>query len=194
MKMVEIKNSNKSGIIPFYVDETGQILMLFMIPSDPYYGGPRLQIAKGGIDPGETSQDTAVREGIEELGLRMSNVVAVERGTPAIELKRADGECYSMEVFVAQIVDPGDFDTPHYETGSTDWLTIQEFRAKGRAFNVIWLKNLTLLCSESPRPMDGARFPKPGFVGSNPSLGAIFDCTKYKPEFWGNKYCRARLN
>ena len=59
MKMVEIKNSNKSGIIPFYKDDDDQIRMLFMIPSDPYYGGPRLQIAKGGIDPGETAQDTA---------------------------------------------------------------------------------------------------------------------------------------
>lgn len=136
MKMVEIKNSNKAGIIPFYVDETGQIRMLFMVPSDPYYGGSRLQIAKGGIDPGETARDTAEREGIEELGLRMSNVVAVEAGTPAIELTRADGERYSMEVFVAQIVDPADFDTPHYETGSTGWLTIQEFRAKGRRIQI----------------------------------------------------------
>lgn len=138
--MVEIKNSNKAGIIPFYVDDTDQIRMLFMIPSDPYYGGPRLQIAKGGIDPGETAQDTAEREGIEELGLRMSNVVTVERGTPAIELTRADGERYSMEVFIAQIIDPAAFDSPHYETGSTDWLTIQEFRAKGRRIQISFVE------------------------------------------------------
>ena len=132
MKMVEIKNDSKSGIIPFYVGDDGQIRMLFMVPSDPYYGGPRLQIAKGGIDPGETAEETAVREGIEELGLRMSNVVTVKRGTHVTELVRGDKAVYRMEVFVAKIIDPAAFDQPHYETGHTSWLTLPEFQSRGR--------------------------------------------------------------
>jgi 8-oxo-dGTP pyrophosphatase MutT (NUDIX family) len=132
MEMVEIKNRRKSGVIPFYKDDAGVIRMLFMVPSDPYYGGPRLQIAKGGIDEGETAKESAVREGIEELGLRLNNVLAVERGTPVVGLKRADGEHYTMEVFVALIHNPDAFDQPHYETGRTEWLTIQEFRKQGR--------------------------------------------------------------
>jgi len=124
-----ITNSAKSGIVPFTVND-GIIRMLFMTPSDPFYGGPDPQIAKGGIDEGETSEITAVREGIEELGLRLENVVSVVRVVEptAIEPERD----YVLEVFAAEVKDPAAFDRPHYETGSVHWLTIDEFAVIGR--------------------------------------------------------------
>lgn len=129
LNQAPITNSAKAGIIPYFVDN-GVIRMMFMVPSDPFYGGPDPQIAKGGIDNGETAATTAVREGEEELGLRVWNIVAFTQvsAPTAIEPERD----YTLEVFAAKVEDPAAFDLPHYETGAVHWLTLDEFNAVGR--------------------------------------------------------------
>ena len=64
----------RAGIYPIYTNEEGKAFVYMMIPSDPKYGGPLLQMGKGGIDEGETAEQAAIREGYEELGLLASNI------------------------------------------------------------------------------------------------------------------------
>lgn len=114
----------KSGVIPFYQDNKGMIHMYFMIPSDPKYGGPNPQVAKGNIENGETPRIAALREGNEELGLIESNILSV------IDC----GLCKNplMHVFAAEIMSAVTFDKPQFETGSTRWLTWDKFKMGGR--------------------------------------------------------------
>ena len=57
----------RAGTIP-YVNEGGEIKMMFMIPSNSEYGGDQAQIAKGKVEDGETTEFAAIREAKEELG------------------------------------------------------------------------------------------------------------------------------
>lgn len=122
----------KVGIIPYYVNEDDQVVMAFMIPSDPSYGGDRPQIAKGEIDNGEAPLDAAVREGVEELGLRYNNMIFST-------LKQvASGQCqglyanYPIRVYAVRVKDRNEFDAPHFETKERVWMTYLDFVAFGR--------------------------------------------------------------
>lgn len=63
----------KSGGIVYYKDN-----FLFMIPSNPDYGGKDPQIAKGRIENNEHHSKTALREIGEELGIINSSIGKVE--------------------------------------------------------------------------------------------------------------------
>ena len=63
----------RAGVIPF-IFEGDQLLMMFMRPSHPDYGGDQLQIAKGKVEDNEDTKETALREGREELGLFKGNI------------------------------------------------------------------------------------------------------------------------
>ena len=134
MKITELIESttpvNKAGVIPFIVQDDGTTLMMFMTPSDPKYGGPRPQIAKGGIDAGENAQEAAIREGEEELGLNRSNIVTVH-AVPPVSVTRLEAS-YSMAIFAVQVKDQESFGTPHFETGGVHWLTLEQFAQRGR--------------------------------------------------------------
>ena len=65
MQIDEVALTQKAGIIPYYIDEDGIPMMMFMVPSNPNYGGTEYQIAKGHIDKGETHYKAAIREGKE---------------------------------------------------------------------------------------------------------------------------------
>ena len=115
---------DRAGLIPAHINENGEISMFFMKPSDPTYGGPDFQIAKGKLDSGENSKQAAIREAKEELGLFEGNI------TSSVEfvgkfLGRTD-------LFVCLIDDPEMFGLPDYETGDTAWMTESEFMATGR--------------------------------------------------------------
>ncbi|AVH84945.1 hypothetical protein RsoM2USA_16 [Ralstonia phage RsoM2USA] len=112
----------RAGVIPFKKFPDGQIRMLFMVPSNPAYGGDRFQIAKGKIDDGENIKQAALREGKEELGLRTNN----------IESSTYIGVHLGMGIYVAKIKDIEHFDKPHFETGDVRWMTDAEFEADGR--------------------------------------------------------------
>jgi 8-oxo-dGTP pyrophosphatase MutT (NUDIX family) len=113
----------RAGVIPYYFNKLGELRMLFMKPSDPKFGGDQFQISKGKQEENEQPFDAALREGSEELGLKVLNVETVHPlGT---FLGRT-------EIFLAKIKDPSDFGEPHFETGETKWMSIEEFKAAGR--------------------------------------------------------------
>lgn len=124
------KTYTKAGVIPFYVNESGELVMLFMVPSDPLYGGDRLQIAKGTIDFGEAVYLAAIREGYEELGLLYHNI---DHTFEAIKISVLLTNDTYMLVYVFPIIDKLDFAEPHYETGRTEWLTLSQFEIDGKA-------------------------------------------------------------
>ncbi len=113
----------RAGLIPAFRDADGELHMLFMKPSDTKYGGSDYQIAKGRIEPGEESYETAIREAGEELGLRTDNMIDV------YECGRWLGRTF---FYVALIADKEDFGEFHFETASTKWMTPMEFAKNGR--------------------------------------------------------------
>ena len=121
--------AKRAGVIPYTINrETGEVRMLFMRPSDERFGGPCYQVAKGVIDPGDTSsRHAALREGHEELGLLDSNVIDVDH--LGLYLKVID-------IFIAQVRSEDDFDSFGDETGSIRWMTADQFALYGRDIHV----------------------------------------------------------
>ena len=128
--LTEAVTSQKAGVIPFCVSPDGVTRMMFMSPSDPAYGGPMPQIAKGGVDPGESTKEAAIREGEEELGLNRTNIISVQ-AIPAITVSGLNAS-YTMSIFAVKVKNQKDFGTPHFETGKVYWLTLEEFLRRGR--------------------------------------------------------------
>lgn len=112
----------RAGTIP-YIVENGKVLMMFMKPSNPEFGGDTFQIAKGRVEDGEDSKTAALREAKEELGLFIGNVSLVE------DLGSFMGR---TSVYVAKIKDRGMFGEPGFETSEVAWLTPEEFDHIGR--------------------------------------------------------------
>ena len=119
MKLREIdqRPSRRSGVVPYYLNAEHQLMVYLMRPSDPDYGGTDWQIAKGGVEPGLSLVVNAMKEGQEELGLKLNNTL----GEPWLVTTDVR---LSITVFAVQIQDPEDFDQPHYETGDTTWLSL----------------------------------------------------------------------
>ena len=113
----------RAGIIPFVVEADGTARYMFMKPSDPEFGGPDWQMAKGRVENDDDNFTTAIREGKEELGLKETNIIEV------IELGVFLGRTC---VFICQVHDKDDFDPFDSETGAVTWLTHEEFQAIGR--------------------------------------------------------------
>lgn len=113
----------RAGVIPFYVHDDGEIEMNFMIPSDTRYGGDSPQFCKGKVEKNETHEDAAIREAIEELGLREDNVMWFSY------LGQYLGYTH---IYICQVEDREAFDEPHYETAETMWLTLEGFEREGR--------------------------------------------------------------
>jgi len=112
----------RAAVIP-YVIEDGIVKMMFMKPSNTQYGGDNFQIAKGRIEDGETAEQTARREGYEELGLREDNILTFNE--LGVFLGRTT-------FYVVGVADKTAFDQPHFETDETRWMTFEEFQKEGR--------------------------------------------------------------
>lgn len=104
---------------------------LYMVPSDPKFGGSSPQFAKGRLDGKTDAKEEAIREGEEELGLRRSNMAAAPWLAWSGKVTGLDEE-YTMDVYAVLVEDENAFDKPHYETAETVWLTRSEFTTKGR--------------------------------------------------------------
>lgn len=129
------RHTDRAGFVPYFrVD--GRVEFLFMISSDPHFGGDKPAIAKGKIDDGESSLTAALREAHEELGLRESNLVEGTIQKKYEEMVRGISGEYRMKVYVGEVKDISAFDQPHYETKETVWLTLEEFKKKGRHTHV----------------------------------------------------------
>lgn len=112
----------RAAVIPYFIED-GTIKMMFMVPSDTTYGGSAPQIAKGRIEEGESAEETARREGYEELGLKEDNILSFDE--LGVFLGRTT-------FYVAKIRNEFDFDVPHFETKETRWMTLDEFAVEGR--------------------------------------------------------------
>lgn len=125
----------KAGIIPYYIDKERNMWMMFMVSSDPKYGGPLPQISKGYVDPeDEGSLSGAIREGQEELGLKLENVTHERFGVYEVYKGsiKGDEKEYSFKLYACEIKDRSDFDKPHFETKEVVWMTPAQFQFYGR--------------------------------------------------------------
>jgi 8-oxo-dGTP pyrophosphatase MutT (NUDIX family) len=125
----------RAGLIPFMRNDAGNLEYLMMVASDSKFGGPRPMISKGKIEEGETPIVAAVREAEEELGLVQRNI----RGD-VFEVFSGRQELFSgayhLTVYAAEIQSRWDFDKWCEETEYTVWMTLEEFREKGRRDHV----------------------------------------------------------
>lgn len=112
----------RAGTIP-YIIENGEVLMMFMKPSNTEFGGNEFQIAKGRIEDGEDTKTAALREAREELGMFLSNIISTE------ELGVFMGR---TTVYVAKMKDRSMFGEPSFEAESVTWMTEAEFLDRGR--------------------------------------------------------------
>ncbi len=130
----------RAGLIPF-MREGGELKYLMMVCSDPKFGGPRPMISKGKIEDGETPLEAAVREAEEELGYKQRNA----RGAvlPIFEGRQElYSGAYTLNVYGVEIQDKYDFDKWCDETEFTLWMTLEEFKAKGRKDHVKFVEQL----------------------------------------------------
>lgn len=130
----------RAGLIPF-TRESGELKYLMMICSDPKFGGPRPMISKGKIEEGEAAIDAAVREAEEELGFKQRNA----RGAilPIFEGRQElYSGAYHLSVYGVEIQDKYDFDKWCDETEYTLWMSLDEFKAKGRKDHVKFVEQL----------------------------------------------------
>jgi len=123
----------KAGIIP-YRHDGNELRMMFMISSDPKYGGPLPQISKGHVElTDESSMDAAIREGQEELGLKLENTRYERHSVFNIMKGTIKGEKEStFALYAVEVNDEFNFDQPHFETSATVWMTASQFMANGR--------------------------------------------------------------
>lgn len=134
MRLDEVaKEVKKAGFMPYFVLPSGEKEFLFMIPSDPNYGGTRVNIAKGHIDAGESARDAALREAAEELGLKKKNLRESSIALAWEGRVKGSAESYHMSVFAGEVRSKTDFNQPHYETGELLWLTAEQFSETGRS-------------------------------------------------------------
>ena len=138
----------RAGLIPFLKCDDGKIRYLMMIGSNPKMGGPRPMISKGKIEKNEDTLGAAIREAEEELGFKPRN----KRGE---YLHLFDGRiqlfsgAYNLTVYGVEIQDKYDFDKWCEETEYTEWMTLQEFKERGRRDHVQFVETLEKIVGES---------------------------------------------
>lgn len=144
MKLIELfdnekpesEQTQKAGVIPFIIED-GEPIMNFFISSDADYGGPNPQIAKGGTKEGEDLEKAAIREGEEELGLKRSNIKNIFK----VSNTKISGmtHSYNLIVYAVEVKSKQDFNKQGSEAKETVWLSLNDFRDKGRRsqFNIV---------------------------------------------------------
>lgn len=128
---MSVSFSPKAGLIPYFFDKDGQLKMLFMVASDPKFGGPKPMISKGTIEEGETPEHAAIREAVEELGLKPENVkgelIKIFEGKVTLRTSN-----YDMVIFGVEVHNKTNFNKWDYETLYATWMCNESFQVKGR--------------------------------------------------------------
>lgn len=129
----EASTDKKAGFLPYVLMADGPLFM-FMVSSNAYYGGDRPMISKGQVEVDEDDETAAIREAEEELGLIRANLRSSFRAWSEV----CSGMCssYLMTIYAGEVIDQSRFNTPHFETKETVWLTLQQFKERGRASHV----------------------------------------------------------
>lgn len=134
------KKLYRAGLVLYHLTPDSEIRMLFMVPSDPKYGGDSPQIPKGKIEEGETAEEAAVREAKEEVGLFPPNI---------------DGPLHNLGTFlgrttffVAKIKDPNQFGKPGSESKSVRWMSPEQFESEGRILHKPVVKAIVRLIKD----------------------------------------------
>lgn len=140
----------RAGLIPYMFCDDGKIRYLMMVASNPIMGGPRPMISKGKIESGETAEVTAVREAEEELGLKRRNCRGELRRIFHGRIELFSG-AYDLTVFAVEIQDKYDFDKWCDETEYTLWMTLEEFKEKGRKDHIRFVEDLQRILTNEPR-------------------------------------------
>lgn len=131
----------RAGLIPYLRDADGVLKYLMMVSSDPKFGGPRPMISKGKIEADETPLGGAVREAEEELGFQMRNA----RGALKLVFEGRQelySGAYHLTVFGVEILDRSDFGKWCDETEYTEWMSLEEFKTRGRRDHLKFLEAL----------------------------------------------------
>lgn len=112
-----------------------------MIPSNPIYGGDKMQIAKGNYEQNDhILAESAIREAEEELGLYREFLNKVEM----LGIYKINGfkSSYDLTIYEARISDNAKWNKPHYETSWSDWVDIDTAIKDGRKNQIPILKDL----------------------------------------------------
>ena len=132
MLLNEVHNMQKAGFVPYVMLE--EPLFLFMISSNPEFGGTRPMISKGHVEDGEDIKEAALREAEEELGLIRANVKSSFKAWVG-QLSGMDAQ-YTLTVYSGEVTSQSDFNTPHFETKETVWMTLDQFKKHGRKSHI----------------------------------------------------------
>lgn len=152
---------NKAGIVPVRRNAGRVLELLVMQPvaRHAHLGAPKFQICKGtrmvhvpGAPPGdatlaaladpatapyaETLAATALREGEEEIGLKAGNIARLWDAGAFCFTSASTGLAKWLRLFVAALHDTGDFAPPSTTlaaTESIEWMTVEDFMARGRS-------------------------------------------------------------
>lgn len=113
----------RAGLVLYKIGpKTGKLYFYCMIPSDPFYGGSSPQIPKGQIDPGMDEESTAIKEAVEEIGLKVENLKTFEF------FKKYN----KMYIFIGTVKNSVDFDETCFETGWSGWVCYDDQRDRLR--------------------------------------------------------------
>lgn len=145
---------NKAGVVPFVCDEDGfRFYIMKPRSTAPELGIPPFQVCKGtrmhhvpgagwcdmreGMNAAdkETLIETGLREGIEELGLKLENIDALyDMGAFGFS-SATTGKAKQMWLFAVSVKDEDDFLHERevaITTEARQWMTAKEFAACGR--------------------------------------------------------------
>lgn len=162
---------NKAGVVPFIRHEGGHRFYV-MKPhfTMPELGAPPFQICKGtrmhyvigsgwrDVKNDETMQpkhesllQTALREGVEELGLKLSNVTGLYDLGPYEFSSATTGKPKRMWLFAARVVDSSDMlpdSAVEHTTSERQWLSAGEFFVVGRPDHCYILEDMEVRLGE----------------------------------------------